>query len=324
MRLFLLALLAFPLAAQSYYAQSIAAGIQFPAAGAPATSIPTGDNYRVREVTTDGIIHTVAGNGGSPFDLPGDGGLAVDAQLYPDAIAVGSQGNLFIAVRATNSVRIVGKDGIIRTVASGLNQPSGLTVDSSGNVYILDQDNWVFKLTRAPTPSYVSAVFDAASETATLISPGKIIAIYGGGLGPANGVTATPSNGFFGTELAGTTVSINGAAAPIYYASSTQVNAIVPYALNPLSRTATANITVSYHGAITPAFTATLTATSPGLLTHNASGSGEVAAINVSDGTLNTPAHPARMGDYIALYVTGEGQTSPGGVDGKLAPLTLP
>jgi uncharacterized protein (TIGR03437 family) len=269
------------------------------------------DNYRVREVTTDGIIHTVAGNGGQAFYPTGDEGPAVDAQLFPDAIAVDSQGNLFIGVRGTNSVRRVGKDGIIHTIASGLYLPSGLTVDSSGNIYVLDFDNWVFKLTPVATPSYISAVLDAASETATPISPGKIVAIYGGGLGPATGVTATPSGGFFGTELAGTTVSINGVAAPVFYASSTQVNAIVPYAVSAVVPGSTARIAVSYHGTVTPAFTTKVAATSPGIFTLNASGSGQAAVIAAE--------YPARSGDTIALYLTGEGQTSPAGVDGKLA-----
>jgi uncharacterized protein (TIGR03437 family) len=64
--------------------------------------------------------------------------------------------------------------------------------------------------------------------------------------------------------------------------------------------------------------------TAPSLFTYDASGSGQVAAINVGDGTLNTAGNPARIGDFISFFATGAGQTSPGGVDGKLAPLTLP
>jgi uncharacterized protein (TIGR03437 family) len=269
------------------------------------------DNYRVREVTTDGIIHTVAGNGGQAFYPTGDEGPAVDAQLFPDAIAVDSQGNLFVAVHGTNSVRFVGKDGIIHTIASDLNGPSGLTADSSGNVYVYDFENRVFKLTPVPTPSYIGSVLNAASERAEPVSPGKIVAIYGGGLGPATGVTGTPSNGFFGTELAGTTVSVNGVAAPVFYASSTQVNAIVPYATTGTA----ANITVSYHGTVTPAFRVNVAPTSPGIFTANASGSGPAAVI--------ASEYPVRAGDAIAIYLTGEGQTSPAGVDGKIWPVSL-
>ncbi len=37
------------------------------------------------------------------------------------------------------------------------------------------------------------------------------------------------------------------------------------------------------------------------------------------DGTLNTATNPVKIGAYIQLYATGEGQTTPPGVDGKLA-----
>jgi uncharacterized protein (TIGR03437 family) len=36
------------------------------------------------------------------------------------------------------------------------------------------------------------------------------------------------------------------------------------------------------------------------------------------DGSFNTAANPVRIGGYISLFATGEGQTSPGGVDGRL------
>jgi uncharacterized protein (TIGR03437 family) len=36
-----------------------------------------------------------------------------------------------------------------------------------------------------------------------------------------------------------------------------------------------------------------------------------------ADGSVNTAANPVRIGAYISLYATGEGQTSPGGMDGK-------
>ena len=69
-------------------------------------------------------------------------------------------------------------------------------------------------------------------ERADSISPGKIVVIYGAGLGPAQLVQNQPSNGQFGTSVGGTAVSFNGIAAPILYASATQVAAVVPYAVS--------------------------------------------------------------------------------------------
>jgi uncharacterized protein (TIGR03437 family) len=52
---------------------------------------------------------------------------------------------------------------------------------------------------------------------------------------------------------------------------------------------------------------------------------GQAAAVN-QDNTINSAAHPAAPGSVISLYATGEGATTPGGIDGKpvSAPLPLP
>ena len=50
----------------------------------------------------------------------------------------------------------------------------------------------------------------------------------------------------------------------------------------------------------------------------NETGAGQAAAVNAADGTVNTAANPVKIGGYISLYATGEGQTSPAGADGKL------
>lgn len=76
-------------------------------------------NNRIRKVSPDGIIATVAGNGNDEHS--GDGGLATDAGLHPTGIAVGNNGNLYIADGWNGYVRLVGSDGMIRTVAGGGN-----------------------------------------------------------------------------------------------------------------------------------------------------------------------------------------------------------
>ena len=73
-------------------------------------------SQRIRKVTTDGIIHTVAGNGSIRYS--GDGGLAISAALSnPSAVATNANGNLYIADTTNNRIRRVGVDGVIRTSA---------------------------------------------------------------------------------------------------------------------------------------------------------------------------------------------------------------
>jgi streptogramin lyase len=84
-------------------------------------------NNRIRKVSSDGIITTVAGNGS--FSYSGDGGPAVNAQLSgPRGLAVAGAGNLFIADSANNRVRKVSSTGVITTAAgNGSSPPDSFT-----------------------------------------------------------------------------------------------------------------------------------------------------------------------------------------------------
>ena len=113
--------------------------------------IADSNELRIRKVTTDGIIHTVAGNGACCFG--GDGGPATSANLYlPSGVTVDTAGNIYIADTLNNRIRKVSTDGIISTFAgngagsfsgeggpatsAGLYQPRNVRLDSAGNLYI--------------------------------------------------------------------------------------------------------------------------------------------------------------------------------------------
>ncbi len=113
-------------------------------------------NSCVRKVDRLGIITTIAGNGQS--DYLGDGQQATNASLnYPYGVAVDASGNLYIADSGNNCVRKVDSSGIITTIAgngqsdylgdgqqatnASLNNPWGVAVDASGNLYIADSGN---------------------------------------------------------------------------------------------------------------------------------------------------------------------------------------
>lgn len=299
-------------------------------------------NFRIRKVTSGGTITTVAG-GGTAVPAPsgsvptGDGGPATGAILdMPTGVAVDGAGNLYIADLGFGRIRIV-TNGIMNTIAgngtrgysgdggvatqASMNQPVGVAVDASGNVYVADQGNNVVRLLQPnDSPVLIGAVVDAATESAISVTPGKIVAIYGWGLGPAALVSNQPPNGAFGTKVAGTTVTFNGVAAPLIYTSAGQLGAIVPY---ETAGSATANVVVTSANGVSPAFSVPVASAAPSFFSSNGSGAGQIAAVN-ADGTLNDAAHPVAAGGYVSLYATGEGQTVPPGTDGALAMTNYP
>lgn len=112
-------------------------------------------NHRIRKIDPEGIITTVAGDGTQCFY--GDGGQARHACLsWPNAVLATSEG-FIISDSSNNRIRSVGGDGIIRTIAgngywgfggdgltgtsAALKWPSGIQVNSEGNLLIADSWN---------------------------------------------------------------------------------------------------------------------------------------------------------------------------------------
>ena len=296
-------------------------------------------NSRVRKVS-NGIITTVAGTGGYGFS--GDNGLAASAQLFnPEGVAVDAAGNLYIADTLDNRIRRV-SNGVITTVAgngtygfsgdngpatsSQLSHPTGVAVDSAGNVYAADRDNNRIRIltpaaVTAQTPTIVSVV-NSASYVGGPISPGELVTIFGTGIGPATPAYAItdPSTGKLATTIGGVQVLFSGIAAPMIYAGSTQASAVVPYEMVSV---ANPSVWIAYAGETSNADQLTLAATAPGLFAQNASDRGPGAILN-QDNSLNGPGHGAAKGSIVQVFMTGEGQTNPPSVTGAITTATLP
>ena len=156
------------------------------------------NNCLVREVSAQtGDISTVAGTPPDPTGLlrcgySGDGGVAISAKVsFNFGVAVDSSGDIFIADTENCAIREVSATtGFISTVAgtgtcgySGdggvatsaqVNLPSGVTVDSSGNIFIADTSNCVIR-----------KVFSANLHMSTVAGDANVGCGYSGDGGPA-------------------------------------------------------------------------------------------------------------------------------------------
>jgi uncharacterized protein (TIGR03437 family) len=173
----------------------------------------------------------------------------------------------------------------------------------------------------APLPT-IKGVTNAASYATGAVSPGELVTLFGTSIGPAAAASATtdPATGKLATTIGGVQVLFNGTAAPMIYASSTQVSAVVPYEIAPV---VSPSVWIKYAGQASNAYQLTTTTTVPGLFTQNASGSGPGAILN-QDNSLNGPGNRAAKGSIVQVFMTGEGQTSPPSVTGAITTASLP
>lgn len=153
------------------------------------------NNHVVREISTSGIITTIAGTGIEGYS--GDSAAATSAQLdTPTGVAVDASGNIYIADSHNHRVRKVSSGTITTFAGTGapgfsgdtssaaaaqLWLPSGVAVDASGNVYIADTNNHRIRKVSSGTINTIAgdgeelyAGDGAAATTAALDSPTSI------------------------------------------------------------------------------------------------------------------------------------------------------
>jgi uncharacterized protein (TIGR03437 family) len=162
-----------------------------------------------------------------------------------------------------------------------------------------------FDLTQSASPSQFYCVENAASlvpgdnpeAPEGAVAPGEIVTLVGAGFPPDAKVT------------------FDGYPAPILYADTQQINAIVPFEVTApntvVSVAGSAKMIGSYTLPVWPAV--------PALFTANSSGFGQLAALN-EDGTVNSSANPAKSGSVVSVFMTGAGSIAPSIVDGQLGP----
>lgn len=238
-------------------------------------------NHRIRMVTTDGVMHSIAGTGAP--GLAGDGGSAQIAQFFnPSGIVVDGSGNLYVADMGNNRIRRLAPQ-----VAQPVTAPISPVVTPT-----------------QPASAPTLAIENAASMAQGAVAPGELVTLVGSGLGPESGVGGLlNSAGLVGQLVSGTEVEFDGVLAPVFSAQYSQVTVQVPYSV--AGNTVT-NIVVLYLGQTAGTASVAVANAAPGLYTQ---------VLN-QDGSINSPGNPAPRGSTMVFSATGEGLRNDANVTG--------
>lgn len=305
----------------------------------------------VAKITPGGEVTRFAGTG-----LAGYRGDNVEARFTrlsgPSDVAVDAQGIVYIADTENHRIRAVDREGRIHTVAGtgipgfqgdgransqALARPTGVAVDSEGNLYIADTENHRIRqitpdgvmqtIAGTGTPGFSGD--NGPASTATLRQPIDVAVDASGNLfvvdsqnirvrrlqAPirpsisavvnAGDFTArlAPGSAFslFGTNLGeAPQVLVNGESATISYATASQINGIILESAKP----GLARIQVVSTGVTSRVFPMTISPSAPAWVVTE----GRIVALNES-GERNSLEAPAMPGTIVKLYATGIGVT---------------
>lgn len=297
------------------------AALAFDAAG--LLYVADSGNNRIRRIDLTGLITTV-----------GDANL-----LGPRGVVVDRDGAVLVADTGNHRIRRIDPAGTVATIAgtglpgfggdggtaldARLNFPLGLTLDAAGNLLVADSANNRIRRLVAETAVIAPPSFELpqlkfvhpATNQETLLAPGMLATLYGVNLGPEQPMMGVVRNSRLDTRLGDLEVGVNGIAAPLLYASNSQVNIQVP---NRTGTSGRAVVEVRYRNTVRATQTTALVEAAPGLFA--------MGAVH-PDGSTNSDTNPAPRGEILVLYATGVGRLTPEPVDGQLtmdAPFPAP
>src|ERR1035437_7075210 len=280
---------------------------------ASVTSNQTGQDYAA---TPPAATVAISGN---IRTSTGQAVVGVTVSFSHGGPSVSTDGNGFYSATVSSGYSGTATPSLPGYTFSPANRPySNVTADQTGQDY-------------AGTPPasgspVIKNVTNAASYAAGPISPGEVIAIFADPSNPIGAVNSLgltlDQNGNVSTSLGGVQVIFlpQGILAPLIYVSATQVNAVVPYEVTSASGL---QVQIKFLGQPSNSFGLEMAETAPAVFTLNGSGVGPGAVLN-QDYSPNSSNNPAPSGSVIILYMTGEGQTDPAGVTGKVTTTNLP
>jgi hypothetical protein len=172
--------------------------------GAGNVFVSDSGNNVIRRITPSGVVTTPAGTGMLPSAGSADGTGSAARFDAPHDTAVDSAGNVYVADAFNNTIRKITSSGVVTTLAGSagirggadgtgsaarFNAPNGLTVDTSGNIYVADTTNCAIRkitpagvvTTVAGSPGVIGSA-DGTGSAATFRTPGAVAVDSAGNL----------------------------------------------------------------------------------------------------------------------------------------------
>ena len=231
-------------------------------------------------------------------------------------ISASGVGNIYRTVDVSSTAALTALQGLLAT-PSGFYINLHTTANGGGAV----RGQLGSAALNAPVLVSGGALNNASYNLAgTSVAPGSIAAVFGSDL--TNGAVCLYTQGCnprfdagkMRSTMAGTTATVNGIPAPIFYTLPGQIGIQIPVDATGSS----ASLVVNAEGQASVAQTISLDPAAPGIFSTTGDGRG-VGSITHTNGFLVSAANPATRGETLVLYATGLGALTPAVATGAIA-----
>jgi uncharacterized protein (TIGR03437 family) len=204
------------------------------------------------------------------------------------------------ATVATPNATTDGNGNASTTVVAG-STPGPVVVTATTGQYSVS-----FNLTVVP-PGPANLTFtNGASGAANSMSPGSIVTIYGTGIASnIQGVTSAFGVGPLPLQMAGVTVQVGQAYAPIIDLGNVSGSQFVSIEIPRETTPGATTITIAIPGGGSTTVPVTINQASPGLFTYAGANNQQYLVAIKANGTVASPSNPATRGETVTMYLTG-------------------